>query len=67
MSRSLDVQSNNSKHANLFQRKGCSMYLQLNVNYHREYHLSLTHNSIPRSDKIIMSSVAVKQKSENLK
>lgn len=59
--RSLEVQSNNSKHANLFQRKGCSMYLQLNVNYHREFQLVLTHNSMLLSDKIIMSSVVVKQ------
>lgn len=38
------------------------MYLQLNVNYHRDFQLALTtHNSVPLSDKIIMSSVAVKQ------
>lgn len=43
-------------------KKGCSMYLQLNVNYHGEYQLALTHNSIPLSDKMIPhSSVAVKQ------
>ncbi len=42
-------------------KKGCSMYLQLNVNYHREFQLAPPHNSIPFSDKIIMPSVAVKQ------
>lgn len=37
------------------------MYLQLNVNYHREFQLALAHYSILFSDKIIMSSVAAKE------